>query len=310
MDDLISCRNLSGVIPFLPPKIGRALSLWDSCDKKKITEIRLRLNGAVSLGFGEKKQYLTNEQGAVVSCNAEDMNAAVYRITQGSVYALSEELRRGYITLKGGHRVGIGGRVLQSEGRVDTIRDISSLNYRVAHAVTGCGKKLLPYILQGTHVRNTLIFSPPCAGKTTLLRDIMSRLSDMGKNVSLIDERSEIAGSFLGQPQLWVGKSTDILDGAPKAEGMMMAIRSLNPEVLVTDEIGGEGEAIPILEAVNSGVALLLSAHAGDWEELQKRPLLRNLLEEKVFQCFICLSATPSPGTVRQIYDEKGASLL
>ncbi|MEG1335763.1 MAG: stage III sporulation protein AA, partial [Clostridiales bacterium] len=217
-------QGYSGILPYLPPKIATAIENLPMDIKNSLEEIRLRICRPIFLGSGGMGFELKNPLGGVFICSEGDLKTAVHRITQGSVYALAEEFRRGYIPLPGGHRVGIGGRVLLDNGKVATIRDISSLNFRIAKEIKGCGKILLPYLEDNGIFQNTLIFSPPCCGKTTLLRDLTRLLSDgenlkKSRNITLIDQRSEIAGCFWGQPRLDVGSCTDILDGAPKSQG-------------------------------------------------------------------------------------------
>lgn len=306
-------RAYKGIRGHLPPEIAQALDGLPSSQKNSLEEVRLRLNRPVYIVSAAGTRPLQNNEGQEIIANAGHIRTAVYRMTEGSVYALEEEFRRGYVTVAGGHRVGISGRVVLEGGRVKGIRDVFSLNFRIAKEVKNCGVALLPKLMERGKLCNTLIFSAPRGGKTTLLRDL-TRLLSMGQggnvqNVALIDQRSEIAGSFLGQPQLDVGPATDVLDGAPKAEGMMMAIRSLGPQVVVTDEVGDAEEKNAILEAVNSGISLLLSSHGGDYQELRHRPLLRELLEMGVFSRLVHLDSRDGPGHIAGIYNGKGVKL-
>ncbi|MDP3486426.1 MAG: ATPase, T2SS/T4P/T4SS family, partial [Bacillota bacterium] len=147
----------------------------------------------------------------------------------------------------------------------------------------------------------TLVISPPQAGKTTLLRDIARQLSDKGQRVCIVDERSEIAGCYNGCPQLDVGLRTDVMDGCPKAEGMLMALRALSPDVIITDEIGRAEDAAAIEEALNSGVRVIASAHGSTYEEVAARPNLSTLLQRGLFQRVVILSNRRGPGTIEYI---------
>lgn len=303
----------ASVINYLPPSVATAAAALFSVADKSPEEIRLRLGQPVFWVSQGRTRPLKDSRGQNITLTREELDTVVYRMTKGSVYALAEEFRRGYVTIPGGHRVGISGRVVLENGQVKGIRDIFSLDFRIAREVKGCGLGVLPLLWDQGALRNTLIFSPPCGGKTTLLRDLTRLLSQGVKgevqNVALIDQRSEIAGSFLGQPQLDVGPATDVLDGAPKAEGMMMAIRSLGPRIVVTDEIGDPQEKTAITEAVNSGISLLLSAHGRDYEDVCRRPLLAELLNMGVFSRLVQLDNSGGPGRVKAIYDGNGVKL-
>lgn len=301
-----------GVFPYLPPAIREALCALTPALLAELEEIRLRLASPVWLRLARESLPLLAAGDTPYLCGREDIQNALHLITASSVYALEEELRRGYVTLPGGHRVGLTGKAILAEGRMKSQRDIASINYRIAKTVAGRGRQLLPRLRDGNSIGNTLIFSPPGAGKTTLLRELAVLLSDgcdghAPLNVAIVDERSELAGTFLGVPQLYVGRCTDVLDGAPKAEGMMLMIRSMAPEVIVTDEIGSYEDKQAIMEAVNSGIRLLLSAHGKDLAEIQKRPVLRELLADKVFRRLVCLDRSRGPGTVAALYDAAGA---
>ena len=189
-----------------------------------------------------------------------------------------------------------------------TVRDLSSLNIRVAHEVKGCAKNVLPYLMDGETFLDTLLISPPGAGKTTLLRDLIRELScggtwGAGKNVSVVDERSEIAACFGGVAQCDLGPRTDVMDGCPKSEGMLMMLRSMAPQVLAVDEAGGEGEILAMKYGMNCGCRILATVHGADVGDIMKRPAWRELAEEKVFSRYVVLSGVPGPGTIVGIYD-------
>jgi len=193
------------------------------------------------------------------------------------------------------------------DGKVKTQKDIYSLNYRFSRDLKGCGSSVFPYVTSNGTFENTLIFSPPGCGKTTLLRDLSRLLSEQGHNVSIVDERGEIAAMEKGQLLYDLGSHTDVLTGFPKSEGMILALRSLGPTVLVTDEIGSKEDQSAVEDAVRCGVKLLLTAHGGSSEELMCRPILKNLLGAGVFQYLIFLGGVPFPGTVKGIFLRKYA---
>lgn len=254
---------------------------------------------------GKPVQVIEPKHDVVLSVVAtqEDLQHLVSAFSGSSLYAFEEELKQGFITLPGGHRVGFSGKaLLDNAGMVRGLKYISSVCLRVARSVPGCADRLMTHILDsGGNPYNTLLISPPQAGKTTLLRDIARQLSCRGKRVCVIDERSEIAGCFQGQPQLDVGPRTDVLDGCPKAQGMLMALRSLSPEVLVTDEIGRVEDALAIEEALNSGVRVVATAHGCSYEDVAMRPGLSRLIDMGLFQRIAVLSIRQGPGTIEYI---------
>ncbi|MBQ2763992.1 MAG: stage III sporulation protein AA [Firmicutes bacterium] len=256
--------------------------------------------------FIDKRGRKCNKTDAVIISD-DEFKEAWRLLTSSSVYALEEELKRGYITISGGHRVGIAGTAVWKDGKIKTQKDIYSLNYRFSRDLKGCGSFVFPYVTSNGTFENTLIFSPPGCGKTTLLRDLSRLLSEQGHNVSIVDERGEIAAMEKGQLLYDLGSHTDVLTGFPKSEGMILALRSLGPTVLVTDEIGSKEDQSAVEDAVRCGVKLLLTAHGGSSEELMCRPILKNLLAAGVFQYLISLGGVPFPGTVKGIFLRKYA---
>lgn len=296
--------------PYLPQKVLCALERFGK--KREITEIRLRRGQPLSVCCGNML-YCVREDGAAVSPEdgmllSEEIIREGWRlVTSSSVYALEEELKRGYITLKGGHRVGIAGTAVRKDGMVKTQKDVTAFNYRCAKEWTNCGLSLLKCLLRDGKFENTLLFSPPGCGKTTLLRDLTRLLSHgtsflSPRNITVVDERCEIAAVYRGSPRYDVGPFTDVLSGFPKNDGMNLALRSLAPSILVTDEIGNNEDRVAVEDAVRCGVGLLMTAHGGTLQELLHRPVLRELLESGVFCNLVALDGIPHPGTIRSIY--------
>ncbi len=216
----------------------------------------------------------------------------------------------GYITVKGGHRVGITGNSVVEKGKVVNINYIYSLNFRIAKQIIGCSTKILKYVLdiEKNSVFNTLIVSSPGAGKTTLLRDLLRKLSDgmeqikfKGITVGLVDERGEIAAMHKGVVQNEIGKRTDILDNVPKAVGMKMLIRSMSPKVISADEIGSKEDVEAINYAVCSGVKGIFTAHGGSLEEIKLNPAIKELIDRCIFERIIFLKST-GRGEVDKVY--------
>ncbi len=289
-----------------------------------LEEIRLRLGRPLAL-HGRGGDIFLNEKGTAVTAREayrpgrEDLERALHLISSASLYAFEQELRCGYITIPGGHRVGLCGQAVLEQGRVARLKHITGLNYRVAREVVGAARPFVRYFIdyRRRRVRHGLIISPPRCGKTTFLRDLTRWISDgaaelgfSGFQVGVVDERSELAGSFQGEPQLNMGNCTDVLDACPKAEGMMMLLRSMGPQVIVTDEIGMEEDSRAVEEVIHAGVTVLATVHAASLEELRARPGLRRLLEMQIFERILFLGRSRGPGTVEQILDPQNGKIL
>ena len=223
-------------------------------------------------------------------------------------------MKQGFITIEGGHRVGVTGQAILEEGKVRNIKYISSINIRMAHEVPGCADKVFPYITYNRQLAHTMIISPPGCGKTTLLRDIVRQVSDgnewlRGMTVGVVDERSEIGGSYMGIAQNHLGVRTDVLDGCPKAEGMIMLIRSMGPQVIAVDEIGMESDVHAIEYAMHCGCKMLVTAHGSSLEEIAKKPALARMIEAQAFERYIVLENKEQVGQVSAIYDGSGKQI-
>ena len=218
------------------------------------------------------------------------------------------------VAIEGGHRVGVAGKVIMEEEKVKNIQYISSVNIRISHEVIGCADSLLPYITKNKQVCHTLIISPPCCGKTTLIRDLIRQISDgnqyvKGCSVGVVDERSELGGCYLGIAQNHLGSRTDILDCCPKAEGMIMLIRSMSPQVIAVDEIGTREDIHAVEYAMQCGCKLIASVHGLDMEEAKNKPVLGELIRRRMFERYVVLGNGEHPGVIRGIYDERGSVL-
>ena len=295
---------------------------------KNLQEVRMRVNGPLLIRY-EGREYAPAENGGLQSCREKQipMPKKVHYVTRRelmetmeyiagySLYAYEDELRQGFLTIQGGHRVGVAGKILMEQGRIKSIRHISFLNVRLAHQIAGCADPVIPYIVEKGEVCHTLIISPPCCGKTTLLRDVVRQISNgttwcEGKNVGVVDERSEIGGAYQGVPQNDLGIRTDVLDCCPKAEGMMMLIRSMSPQVIAVDEIGTYGDIKAIESVLNCGCRLIATVHGSSIEDIKKKPLLQKMMQEHVFERYIILNGRKKIGTVRGIFDGRGTRLF
>lgn len=223
----------------------------------------------------------------------DELRQVVENATQSSAHTALDKVCQGFVTLRGGHRVGLCGTVVKKGGKIVTLRELSSLCVRVARPVTGLAGPLLPRLMENGQFLSTLILAPPGAGKTTLLRDLVRTLSDgegcPPHRVSVADERGEIAALWRGEPQLYIGRRTDVLDGCAKAEGLSILIRGMNPQIAAVDEITRPEDAQAVIEAAGCGVALIATAHGAGIEDLDRRPAYRELLAAGVFRRLVVL---------------------
>ncbi|WP_341356582.1 stage III sporulation protein AA [Rossellomorea sp. y25] len=298
------------VLALLPSTISdKVLSLpQDLIDR--IEEIRVRTNRVLEVTARGKPYFLS------YTVTEEDSEQLINKLSRHSFYTLEEELKRGYITIEGGHRVGLAGKVILEGGVVKGIRNLSSFNIRIARQKLGIAQSIFPYVYDNGW-KHTMIIGSPQTGKTTLLRDL-ARMISTGVpekkippfKVGIVDERSEIAGCVNGIPQLMFGPRVDVLDACPKAEGMMMLIRSMSPDVLIVDEIGRIEDGQAIQEAVNAGITLVMTTHGSTFGEVAKRPVIKDIVNLQTIERFVELRRGDEPGKVHEVWNEHGQSLL
>ncbi|MBP2634173.1 MAG: stage sporulation protein [Firmicutes bacterium] len=305
------------IYPMLPPHIAQLLMKLPVKLLANVTEIRIRINQPLLLVTG-------NQDIMVADAGQETNPSQAYRSTRqdllrifqvmckNSVYAFEPELQQGYLTITGGHRVGLAGQAAVIDGTVKTLTHISSLNIRLARSIPDCAKPILPFVIDRINKRiyNALLISPPRCGKTTILRDLIRQLSNgnvdlgiSGVQIGLVDERSEIAACENGIPSIDLGPRVDVLDACPKAKGLLMLIRSMAPEVVATDEIGRAEDVAAIQEAIHAGVSVITTVHSRTIHDLYERPYIGELVKHKTFDRYIILSNRLGPGTIEEIYN-------
>ncbi|MGM1045987.1 MAG: stage III sporulation protein AA [Bacillota bacterium] len=273
-----------------------------------LEEVRIRESRPLEINTGGKFHFVSRNgeliliQDEAYKPTREDGHRLLDLISNHSLYTMEEELRKGFITIPGGHRIGLTGRTVLSGGKVEHIRDISGFNVRIAKEIKGAADEILPYLLDTKRKRvlHTLIMSPPQHGKTTLVRDLARQISSglwgrsnihwPGMKVGIVDERSEIAGCQRGVPGFDVGPRTDVLDGCPKAEGMMMMLRSMSPDVLIVDEIGRPEDAEAVTEALHAGISVIATAHGSSVQDMRGRPGLAGLVDNRMFEMYVVLA--------------------
>ena len=275
-------------------------------------EIRIRCGRPLQI----KKEYgsyflrqdgtLTQNAAEGMLLSAADLRESISLLSAYSLYAFEEELRQGFLTIEGGHRVGFCGKAVLERGVIKTLRQINALNIRIAGERKGLAERVLPYLYEKGRLCHTLLVSPPGCGKTTLLRDLMRALSEQGTTVGVVDERGEIAPLREGMPQMEIGACTDVLEGCPKAVGMSLLLRSMSPDVIAVDELGRAEDVQAAEEVLNAGVRLLATAHGSDMADLQTRPYIKELIGKQIFERYVFLSCRNGTGTIEAILDSKG----
>ncbi len=300
--------------PLLAPPLAAALRAAPAALLAQAGEIRIRTGQPLLVVAGDGDVFLDaagrpSDQAKAYVASGEDVAKTLQIVSRNSLYACEEELRQGFLTVAGGHRIGIAGQAVTVGGALKTLKNVSALNIRLAREIPGAADTVMPYAVAGPRgVLSSLVISPPRCGKTTVLRDMarqlsggIARLGFTGVQVGIVDERSELAACRDGVPTADLGPRADVLDGCPKAVGMLMLIRSMAPQVIITDELGREADAAAVREARHAGVAVVASAHGRDVADIAARPFIGALITDRIFERYIILGDKPAVGTVREI---------
>jgi len=283
------------ILCYLPDYIREVILRVSKTCLEGINEIRLRIGKPIILRAKDDDCVVKKIDGSEYILSNGELSRIFEMMCKNSIYAWQDEIANGFLTLRGGHRVGISGKAIYKNSNIYSIRDISGLNIRIARQVIGAGDSILKEIIKDKHFVSTLIVSPPGFGKTTVLRDLVRQMSNgvgdiKGVNISLVDERSEIAAVFNGIPQNDIGIRTDVMDGISKYDGINMMVRSMGPEFIATDEIGTKEDIEAILYAVNSGVKILATAHGSNMDDLLRRNELATVINKGIFDNIVFLN--------------------
>lgn len=284
-------QQLERMLTYLPEHIARAVR--NAAGISTAEELRLRAARPPQLVFANGEALA---EGAVFS--RADARELLSKLCRHSVYSCEEELLSGFVTVEGGARVGVCGRPVVDRGRIVRLTEVTGFNIRFTREAVGCAEAVMGFVTEGGRPVSALIAAPPAGGKTTLLRDIIRCFSHgvgcVACKVAVADERGELAGCRDGVPSFDIGPRTDVMELAPKAESIGLLIRSMSPELIVTDELGSSRDAAAIAEAARCGVAVIASAHASSAEDLLRRPALSAALDSGVFKRVLLLKRSGS----------------
>ncbi|MCL2588654.1 MAG: stage III sporulation protein AB [Oscillospiraceae bacterium] len=290
MDKTIALINrFDEAVELLPYQLRGPARLVDEMDKARTEEFRLRLGQVPSLVLPEGERPFASS-----NITSKELTAVLEIAAGASVHAVRDSLRQGYITARGGCRVGLGGQAAVREGEVCGFTHLGSAAIRITKEILGVADAILPQLKERGTLQSTLILSPPGGGKTTVLRDIVRQCSDGGRRCAVADERGELAALKDGRPQMDLGSRTDVMAGCPKDKAVLMLLRAMNPEVIAMDEITAPADTQALESAANCGVTLLATAHGHGLDDLLRKPMYRKLLRKGLFTRLVTIDQGPS----------------
>ncbi len=274
---------------------------------KSINEIRIRADKPIVLLIGSQRTFLshsgtTSNIKEAIFASKVMVEDIIFRASECSIYSVNEQIKKGFIVTKGGIRLGIGGDLIEENNTIKTMTNFSSVNIRLPHEIKNCSLYAFDYLIDENKVYNTLVMSPPGAGKTTFLRDFVRQLSERNYayNVLVLDERGELDIGTLG----CIGNFADKISFAKKSVGFENGIRSLSPNIIVTDELGQEEDIDAVNYAINCGVTVFASVHCDTIDNFLRKPNFEKIIKNKLFQRYVLLSMKNGPGTLEGIYNE------
>lgn len=271
------------ILEYFPIEIGQLIqNNIEQFEMNELEEIRIRVSKPIILKLANREKIINYK------VSTQDILKILENITENSLYSYQKQICSGYISLKGGHRVGITGNVVMEDEKVININYIYSLNFRIAKQVLGVADYIKEKVIENNNIYNTLIVSPPGAGKTTILRDLIRQISK-NKTIGVVDERGEIAAMYKNEPQNDMGLKVDILSNVSKDIGIRMLVRSMAPDIICADEIGTKNDVEAIKYAVTSGVKGIFTAHGNNIESIKNSPILKELIEIKLIDRIIFL---------------------
>ena len=297
------------IAPYLNERILNQICSLPETFLFSLTEIRISSKGIVSLSSRNKNIILKDNEKNNFFVSMKEIEDIFLKVCSKTVYRFENQIKNGYITIPGGHRVGFCGTAVYQKSELVTVKNITSVCFRISRQIKNAAREIIGNILSGDKINSALIVSEPCGGKTTILSDLSRLLSEKGIRCAVIDERGEICSVFEGSAQKDVGDLTFIYDGYCKSEGMMLALRTMAPQVIICDEIGNGNEVLAMLEAMNAGVPVIATAHAGDEDELLDRPQIEQLVDSGAIDKLIFLKGAKAPCSVKKVitvnrYDE------